>query len=57
MASFADPRDNRPILELGPGTGVVTAAMIERGIAPERIVAVEFNPTFCNLLVERFAGV
>jgi len=57
MASFADPQDSRPVLELGPGTGVVTAAMIERGIAPERIVAVEFNPTFCNLLVERFAGV
>lgn len=57
MASFADPLDSRPVLELGPGTGVVTAALIERGIAPERIVAVEFNPTFCNLLVERFAGV
>lgn len=57
MASFADPEDSRPVLELGPGTGVVTTALIEHGIAPERIVAVEFNPTFCNLLVERFAGV
>jgi phosphatidylethanolamine/phosphatidyl-N-methylethanolamine N-methyltransferase len=57
MASFADPDDPRPVLELGPGTGVVTAALIERGIAPERIVAVEFNPAFCSLLSERFAGV
>ncbi|MEX0853557.1 MAG: methyltransferase domain-containing protein [Bauldia sp.] len=45
-----------PVLELGPGTGPVTAALIERGIAPERIVAVEFNPDFCALLVERFRG-
>jgi phosphatidylethanolamine/phosphatidyl-N-methylethanolamine N-methyltransferase len=57
MASFADPDDPRPVLELGPGTGVVTAALIERGIAPQRIVAVEFNPAFCTLLGERFDGV
>lgn len=57
MASFADPDDPLPVLELGPGTGAVTTALIERGIAPERIVAVEFNPAFCSLLGERFAGV
>ena len=34
----------------------MTAALIERGVAPERIVAVEFNPEFCALLVERFRG-
>ena len=45
-----------PVLELGPGTGPVTAALIDRGIAAERIVAVEFNPEFCALLVERFRG-
>jgi phosphatidylethanolamine/phosphatidyl-N-methylethanolamine N-methyltransferase len=57
MASFVDPDDDKPILELGPGTGVVTAALIKRGVAPERIVAVEFNPDFCALLRERFAGI
>ncbi|CAN5384201.1 rRNA adenine N-6-methyltransferase family protein [soil metagenome] len=45
-----------PVLELGPGTGPVTAALIEAGIAPERIVAVEFNAEFCALLVDRFRG-
>ena len=45
-----------PVLELGPGTGPVTAALIEHGIAPERIVAVEFNPDFCSLLVDRYRG-
>jgi phosphatidylethanolamine/phosphatidyl-N-methylethanolamine N-methyltransferase len=57
MASFVDPDDARPVLELGPGTGVVTAALIERGIAPEKIVAIEFNPNFCSLLCERFDGI
>jgi phosphatidylethanolamine/phosphatidyl-N-methylethanolamine N-methyltransferase len=56
MARQVEPTGRRPVLELGPGTGVVTAALIERGIAPERIVALEFNPDFCSLLVERFRG-
>jgi phosphatidylethanolamine/phosphatidyl-N-methylethanolamine N-methyltransferase len=57
MASFVDRNDPKPVLELGPGTGVVTAALIERGIAPERIIAIEFNPDFCRLLRDSFAGV
>jgi phosphatidylethanolamine/phosphatidyl-N-methylethanolamine N-methyltransferase len=54
MASQIDPSGTLPVLELGPGTGVVTEALVERGIAPERIVAVEYNPDFCRLLQERF---
>ena len=57
MASYVDRADPLPVLELGPGTGVVTRALIERGIARDRIVAVEFNPDFCTLLSQRFAGV
>jgi phosphatidylethanolamine/phosphatidyl-N-methylethanolamine N-methyltransferase len=57
MASFVDPGDDKPILELGPGTGVVTAALIERGISAEKIVAIEFNPDFCGLLRQRFDGI
>ncbi len=57
MASFVDPDDAKPVLELGPGTGVVTAALIARGIPPDRIVAIEFNPDFCTLLGDRFAGI
>ena len=53
MAALVEPDSRWPVLELGPGTGPVTAALIERGVAPERIVAVEFNPDFCALLVER----
>jgi phosphatidylethanolamine/phosphatidyl-N-methylethanolamine N-methyltransferase len=53
MVAHIDPAGAGPILELGPGTGVVTRAMIERGIAPERIVAVEYNPDFCAIMARR----
>jgi phosphatidylethanolamine/phosphatidyl-N-methylethanolamine N-methyltransferase len=57
MASAVDPADRRPVLELGPGTGVVTAALLARGVAPERLVAVEYNPDFCRLIAARMPGV
>ncbi len=56
MANEVPAGGEWPVLELGPGTGPVTAALVERGIAAERIVAVEFNPDFCALLGERFQG-
>lgn len=56
MARQVPAAGDWPVLELGPGTGPVTAALIERGIAPERIVAVEYSADFCALLVERFRG-
>lgn len=54
MAQAVDPAIPGPIVELGPGTGPVTQALIERGIDPARLVLVEFNPEFCHLLRERF---
>ncbi|GEP03268.1 methyltransferase [Methylobacterium oxalidis] len=57
MASYVDPRVEGPVVELGPGTGPVTEALIRRGLAPERLVLVEFNPGFCELLRRRFPGV
>src|SRR5690349_7826555 len=54
MASDVDPRSPGPIVELGPGTGPVTEALLDRGIEQERLVLVEFNPTFCQLLRARF---
>ena len=54
MARYVDPKIPGPVLELGPGTGPVTEALIERGVAEERLVLVEFNPTFCQLLHSRF---
>ena len=54
MAAQLDIGLNGPILELGPGTGVATAALIARGAAPERITAVEFDPHFAQLIAQRF---
>jgi len=57
MAGFVEPDRDGHIVELGPGTGPVTQALLARGIAPERLVLVEFETRFCHLLAERFPGV
>jgi phospholipid N-methyltransferase len=57
MVAHIDAASDDPILELGPGTGVVTRALLERGVAAERIVAVEFNEAFCDILANRYPGV
>ena len=57
IAAEVDPSVPGPVVELGPGTGVITAALIARGIAAERLVLVEFSAEFCALLRERFPGV
>ena len=54
MASYVDPRVRGPVIELGPGTGPVTAALVQRGIAQDRLVLVEYNPDFCKLLKRKF---
>ena len=54
MARCVDPKIAGPVIELGPGTGAVTAALVEQGIDPSRMVLVEFNPTFCRLLRSRY---
>lgn len=54
MASYVDPRVPGPVIELGPGTGPVTEALVRRGVAPERLVLVEYNPEFCDLLQARY---
>ncbi len=43
-----------PVIELGSGTGAVTSALIRRGIEPKRLVLVEFNPVFCQILSRRY---
>jgi phosphatidylethanolamine/phosphatidyl-N-methylethanolamine N-methyltransferase len=57
MASYVDPAAPGPVIEIGPGTGPVTAALLQRGVAAERLVLVEYSPEFCALLRERYPGV
>ena len=54
MARYVDPNSDGPVVELGPGTGPVTEALVEAGVDPSRLVLVEFNPTFCRLLRARY---
>jgi phosphatidylethanolamine/phosphatidyl-N-methylethanolamine N-methyltransferase len=54
MARYVEPEVPGPVVELGPGTGPVTEALVEHGVDPARLVLVEFNPMFCQLLRVRF---
>ena len=54
MARYVDPRSQGPVIELGPGTGPVTEALVRRGVDPSRLILVEFNPDFCRLLRTRY---
>src|ERR1035437_2084863 len=54
MAGYVDPQSSGPVIELGPGTGPVTEALVQRGIDPKRLILVEFNPDFCRLLRTRY---
>lgn len=44
------------VLELGPGTGVVTDALIARGIGVEHLIAIEADPDLAQLMRARFPG-
>ncbi|WP_299868641.1 phospholipid N-methyltransferase PmtA [uncultured Hoeflea sp.] len=57
MTSVINPASGLPVLELGPGTGVITRAILARGIAPGNLVSVEFSPEFYSRLKLDFSGV
>ncbi|EDQ35331.2 Phospholipid N-methyltransferase [Hoeflea phototrophica DFL-43] len=46
MASLVEPASGLPVLELGPGTGVITRAILDRGVEPSNLMSVEFCAEF-----------
>jgi phosphatidylethanolamine/phosphatidyl-N-methylethanolamine N-methyltransferase len=54
MAQYVDVNSSGPVVELGPGTGAITNALIEHGVDQKRLVLVEYNPGFCALLRDRY---
>lgn len=54
MASYVDAAGTGPVIELGPGTGPMTTALVAHGVDPRRLVLVEYSPEFCRLLRDRF---
>lgn len=57
MASVVDPGSGLPVLEVGPGTGVITRAILARGIKPENLYAVEYSEDFVRHLEDHYPGV
>src|SRR5688572_20701173 len=57
MASVVNPHSGLPVLELGPGTGVITKAILQKGVQAQSLVSVEFSTDFYQHLVKTYPGV
>jgi len=57
LAQCVNPVASGPIIELGPGTGPVTQALLARGVPASKLVLVEYEKRFCTLLAKKFPGV
>lgn len=57
MASIIDTGSGLPVLELGPGTGVITKAILDKGVKPENLVSVEYSGEFVRHLRGKYPGV
>jgi phospholipid N-methyltransferase len=57
IAAHVPPAGDGLVVELGAGTGVVTQALLQRGIACERLVVIERSRAFVDLLRARFPAV
>lgn len=45
-----------PVIELGPGTGVFTRALLATGLPVHRLALVEADPFFADALAQRYPG-
>ncbi len=54
MARWLPLHSDTYALELGPGTGVVTQALMERGLREDRLIAIEKSPKMADHLRSRF---
>ncbi|WP_416357749.1 class I SAM-dependent methyltransferase [Aureimonas phyllosphaerae] len=57
MVASATTGLDGPILELGPGLGCVTRALLDAGVDPGRITSIEYDAEFARTLKERFPAV
>ena len=53
LCEAADLHPDRPVLEIGPGTGVLTAVLLEREVS---VLAIETDKRSLSVLRERFAS-
>ena len=57
MASVINPHSHDPVLELGPGTGVITKAILARDVEPDKLYSVEHTEAFLPQLRSQFPDV
>lgn len=51
------PADTRRVIELGPGTGTFTRALLDHGIAGDDLLALEFNPELHGYLRQQLPSI
>jgi phosphatidylethanolamine/phosphatidyl-N-methylethanolamine N-methyltransferase len=56
MARQIDPKRG-PVLEIGPGTGVISEAILQRGVPPSQLILLEFDEELARHLATRFPHV
>lgn len=54
MARWIPRNPESYVLELGPGTGPVTEALLRRGLREDRLIAIEFNSTLAATLQKKY---
>ena len=54
MAAQIDLTHDGYVVELGPGTGIITQAILARGIAPERLIVIEYATHLAKALKKKF---
>ena len=54
IAGFLPRNPRGYVVELGAGTGAITAALLDRGIPSDRLILVERSETMVRLLMRRF---
>ena len=57
MAGEIDPDEDGVVVELGGGTGSITAALLKTGLRPADLVVIEREPALCDVITRRFPGI
>ena len=57
MAHWLPDDPTEIVVELGPGSGPVTEALLKRGLPPDRLLAIEKSPPLAAMLRARFPAI
>lgn len=57
MASAINVESGLPVLELGPGTGAITKAILQHGVTPQKLYSIEYSQDFYEKLLRDFPDV